>query len=72
MGGRGGAYLEISRVALPPTFIWTTPSSHPMRLSVGVDSASQGSSDRRPLTLDDLANADLGDEVAAANRAIEP
>lgn len=30
--GEEGFYLEISRVALPPTFIWTTPSSHPGRL----------------------------------------
>lgn len=40
---RGGGYLEISRVALPPTFIWTTPSSHPRRLLAKIQTGAQSS-----------------------------
>lgn len=68
-------YLVMSRVALPPTFIWTTPSSHPRRLSVGFHSGRPAIGvclKREPFTLDDLANADLGDEVAAADGAVKP
>lgn len=39
----GGIYLEISRVALPPTFIWTTPSSHPRRLLTKIHPDGQSS-----------------------------
>lgn len=65
----------MSRVAFSPTFIWVTPSSQPVMKTVStvIQVAKMGVVGQAArLTLDDLANADLGNKVATTNRAVEP
>jgi hypothetical protein len=57
----------MSRVAFSPTFMVRTPSSQPIKFErVNQDIQESMDVDRR-LTLDDLANADPGDEIPPSN-----
>lgn len=69
----------MSRVAFSPTCIWVTPSSQPGERSLLASNvlslvARKGGGGRvwGSRTLDDLANANLDDKVAAANGRVEP
>jgi hypothetical protein len=59
----------MSRVAFSPTFMVVTPSSQPV---VCESRCTHIYVDGWNVTLDDLADANAGDKVAATDRRVEP